>query len=309
MTDALPLGRLDTPAFEVLSPAFAALVDPAERAERLWTGGRWVEGPAWLPREGMLVWSDIPNNRMLGWREADRSVSTFRAPSAGANGNTVDREGRLVTCEQYTRRITRTEADGTISVLVDRFAGQRFNAPNDIVVKSDGTVWFTDPDYGRSPAYEGERELCGCHVYRFDPASGEIRQVTHDMVMPNGLAFSPDERLLYIVDTGSTHVKGGPNHLRRFAVGADGTLSGGEVIATNAAEKFDGFRVDTQGNLWMGAEDGLHVLAPDGTMLGKLRLPERVSNLTFGGAARDMLLMTGTTSLYACRVKARPAAN
>jgi len=308
MSDPLPLGRLEAPAFEILSPAFAPLVDINERATRLWTGGRWVEGPAWLPRERLLVWSDIPGNRMLAWHEADGTVTNYRAPAAGANGSTIDRDGSLVTCEQYTRRITRTEPDGSITVLIDRFEGKRFNAPNDIVVKSDGTVWFTDPDYGRSPLYEGERELEGCHVYCFAPGGG-IRQMTTDMVMPNGLAFSPDERLLYVVDTGSTHIKGGPNHVRRFAVGVAGELSGGEVLAVNAAEKFDGFRVDTSGNLWMGAEDGLHVYDPGGTLIGKLRLPERVSNLTFGGSKRDTLLMTGTTSIYACRVKARPAAN
>jgi gluconolactonase len=309
MSEPLPLGRLEAPAFEVLSPAFGALVDPGAYATRLWTGGTWVEGPAWLPREKQLVWSDIPGNRMLAWHEADGSITTFRAPSSGANGNTTDRRGRLVTCEQYTRRITRTEADGRITVLVDRYAGQRFNAPNDIVEKSDGSIWFTDPDYGRSPHYEGEREIAGCHVYRLDPATGDIRQMTNDMVMPNGLAFSPDEALLYIVDTGSTHIKGGPNHVRRFAVGAGGTLSGGEVFAVNAAEKFDGFRLDTAGNLWMGAEDGVHVYDAGGTMIGKLHLPERVSNLTFGGSARDTLMMTGTTSIYSCPVKARPAAN
>ncbi len=309
MSDALPLGQLDAPAFEVLSPVFAPLVDATARARRLWTGGKWVEGPAWLPRERMLVWSDIPHNRMLAWHEVSGAITDYRSAAAGANGNTIDRVGRLVTCEQFTRRITRTESNGDITVLVDRFEGKRFNAPNDIVVKSDGTIWFTDPDYGRSPLYEGERELSGCHVYRLDPRVGQIRQVTTDLVMPNGLAFSPDERLLYIVDTGSTHIKGGPNHVRRFEAAADGTLSGGRVLATNAAEKFDGLRIDVAGNLWMGAEDGVHVYAPDGMMIGKLRLPERVSNLTFGGSGRDTLMMTGTTSVYSCPVKVQPAAN
>ena len=246
---------------------------------------------------------------MLSWDEASGEVAVFRQPANGANGNTVDRQGRLVTCEQYTRRITRTEADGTITVLVDRFEGKRFNAPNDIVVKSDGSVWFTDPDYGKSPSYEGTRELEGCHVYRLDPATGEIRQMTTDFVMPNGLAFSPDESLLYIVDTGSTHVKGGPNHVRRFSVGSDDTLSGGEVIATNAAEKFDGFRLDTEGRVWMGAEDGIHCYMPDGTMIGKIPLTERASNLTFGGENRDRLLITGSTSIYSLRVNAQGAAS
>ncbi len=186
----------------MLDPRFAACVPADARVERLWTGGRWTEGPAWLDREQCLIWSDIPGNRMLRWNAADGAVAVFREPSQGGNGNTVDREGRLVTCEQYTRRLTRTEPDGRITVLVDNFEGRRFNAPNDVVVKSDGSVWFSDPDYGRSPLYEGVRELDGCHVYRFDPSTGETQQMTHDLIMPNGLAFSADERLLYIVDTG-----------------------------------------------------------------------------------------------------------
>jgi gluconolactonase len=307
LVEPLPLGPLEGPAYETVDPAFAPLVLPDVRVERIWTGGKWVEGPAWLAESGLLVWSDIPNNRMLAWREASGEVSVFRAPANGANGNTVDREGRLVTCEQYTRRITRTEPDGRITVLADRYRGKRFNAPNDIVVKSDGSVWFTDPDYGRSPLYEGKRELDGCHVYRIDPATGAVRQMTDDMVMPNGLAFSPDESLLYVVDTGSTHVKGGPNHVRRFRLSEEDRLAGGEVIATNAAEKFDGFRLDTEGRLWMGAEDGVHIHAPDGALIARLRLPERVSNLTFGGADGGWLLMTGTTSIYRCRVVVRGA--
>jgi gluconolactonase len=301
---ALPLGRLEGPAFAVLDPRFAAAIDPAAAVERLWTGGKWTEGPAWLDREGCLIWSDIPGNRLWRWTEMDGAVSVFRDPSHGGNGNTVDREGRLVTCEQYTRRITRTEPNGTITVLVDNVAGRRFNAPNDVVVKSDGSVWFSDPDYGGSALYEGERELDSCHVYRFDPASGEIRQMTDDLVMPNGLAFSADERLLYIVDTGSTHVPNGPNHIRRFSVGTDDRLGGGEVFATNAAEKFDGLRLDTAGRLWCGAEDGVHCYHPDGTLIGKLLLPERASNLCFGGPDHRTLLITGTTSIYRCAVAA-----
>jgi len=308
MSDPLPIGRLDTPAFEILDAAFAPLVNTAEHATRLWTGGTWVEGPAWLPREKLLVWSDIPANRMLSRHEPDGAITTYRSPAAGANGNTTDREGRLVTCEQFTRRIARTEPNGSITVLVDRFEGKRFNAPNDIVVKSDGTVWFTDPDYGRSPLYEGERELGGCHVYRLDPSTGSIQQMTNDMVMPNGLAFSPDESILYVIDTGSTHIKGGPNHVRQFEVATDGKLTGGRVLATNAAEKFDGLRIDALGNLWMGAEDGVHIYSAGGLAIGKICLPERVSNLTFGGRTRDTLMMTGTSSIYSCPVMVRPAA-
>jgi gluconolactonase len=280
-------------------------VVPGAKVERLWTGGIWVEGPAWLASSRTLVWSDIPNDRMLAWREVDGSISTFRRPSQSANGNTTDREGRLVTCEQATRRITRTEPDGTITVLVDRFGGMRFNAPNDIVVKSDGTIWFTDPDYGKSPVYEGERELAGCHVYRLDPAAGAISQVTDDFEMPNGLAFSPDEATLYIIDTGSSHRPGGPNHIRRFDVtGKNGTLQGGEVLIGDAAN-YDGLRIDTAGRLWCGTEDGVRCYLPDGTLIGRIPLPERAANLCFTGSDRSRLMICGTTSLYACPTAVR----
>jgi len=298
------LGRPET---TVLHPRFAGCVLPGARLERLWNEGKWTEGPAWLAAKRWFIWSDIPNNRMLQWDYDSGAIGVFRQPSQGANGNTVDGQGRLVTCEQYSRRITRTEADGSITVLVDRFEGRRFNAPNDIVVRSDGSIWFTDPDYGRSPLYEGERELPGCHVYRLDPESGAIRQMTHDFVMPNGLAFSPDEKLLYIVDTGSTHQPDGPNHMRRFAVGPDGSLAGGEVIATDPKKFFDGFRVDTEGRLWCGGGDGIDCYTPDGTLIGKIAIPERVGNLTFGGPGRDELLICGSTSTYRLRVGARGA--
>lgn len=288
----------DRPLVRVLDERFRACVDPDARLERLWTGGKWVEGPAWLATEQRLVWSDIPNNRILQWDYRSGAVSVFRQPSRGANGNSVDRAGRLVTCEQYSRRITRTERDGSITVLVDRFEDKRFNAPNDIVVKSDGTIWFTDPDYGRAAEYEGERELAGCHVYRFDPASGAVRQMTDDFVMPNGLAFSPDESLLYIVDTGSTHQPDGPNHVRRFSVAADGTLSGGAVLARDPMKFFDGFRLDTEGRLWCGAGDGVDCYDPDGTLIGKIAVPERVGNLTFGGPDRRELLLCATSSVF-----------
>jgi len=181
--------------------------------------------------------------------------------------------------------VTRTEDDGAVTVLADRFEGKRFNAPNDVVVKSDGSIWFSDPDYSASPIYEGERDLSGCQVYRIDPQTGAVRQMTDDFVMPNGLAFSPDESVLYIIDTGGTHVENGPNHVRRFRVGADDSLSGGEVLAVNAANMFDGMRVDVTDRLWMSAEDGVHCYEPDGTLIGKVILPERAGNLTFGGPA------------------------
>lgn len=305
VTDLKPLGPLEGPVYETVDPRFDSITVPDGRAERLWTGGTWTEGPASL--DGFLVWSDIPSNSLLRWDEATNAVSLFRHPAASANGNTVDPQGRLVTCEQFPRRIARTEPDGSTTVLASHYNGQRFNSPNDVVVKSDGTIWFTDPSYGvGGEGYEGTQEMEGCHVYRADPATGEVRQMTTDFYMPNGLAFSPDESLLYIVDTGSTNFSDGPNHVRRFVVGPDGTLTGGEVLL-NIAKLHDGLRVDSEGRLWCANEEGVHCHAPDGTLLGKLRLPERASNLSFGGAVGGWLLITATTSVYRVPVKARTA--
>ena len=196
VTDLKPLGPLEGSAYGAVDPRFDLLTVPGGQAERLWTGGIWTEGPAWMAA-GYLLWSDIPNNLMMRWDEAANAVTLFRHPAASANGNTIDREGRLVTCEQNPRRIARTEADGSTTVLAIHFQGKRFNSPNDVVVKSDGTIWFTDPSYGvGGEGYQGVREMDGCHVYRADLATGEARQMTTDMVMPNGLAFSPDEALL-----------------------------------------------------------------------------------------------------------------
>ncbi|MDP8997294.1 MAG: SMP-30/gluconolactonase/LRE family protein [Pseudomonadota bacterium] len=295
---------MDAPAYEVLDPRFAPCVVPGGRAERLWTGGKWTEGPAWFD-VGFLVWSDIPNDRMLLWDEATNSTSIYRHPTNGSNGNTVDRHGRLITCEGLTRRVTRTELSGEISVLASHYKGLRLRAPNDVVEKSDGTVWFTDPSYGSGQLGEGDDEVGGCHVYRLEPSTGEMRQMTDDMVMPNGLAFSPDERHLYIVDTGSTNFADGPNHIRRFSLAADHSLTGGEVFAENAAKQFDGIRFDSDGHLWCAAEDGAHCYAADGTLIGKLKLPERGVNLTFGGREGKTLFLTATTSLYRVPVNAR----
>jgi len=298
-------------AYIVLDERFRACTLHNVQLEKLWTGGRWLEGPAYFAAGRYLVYSDIPDDRMMRWDETDGSVSIFRQPSQYANGHTIDREGRLVSCEHQGRRVTRTEHDGTRTVLVDRVAGKRFNSPNDVVVKSDGTIWFSDPPYGIDSDYEGDAapsEIGGSHVYRHDPVRGECTQMTTDFVRPNGLAFSPDERLLYIADTGVSHVPGGPRHIRRFTVGGDGrTLSGGDVFATCTAGVFDGFRPDTAGNLWTSAGDGVHCYAPDGTLIGKIPVPEVVANLCFGGPKRNRLFICATTSLYAIFVCARGA--
>jgi len=295
-----------TADFEVRDARFLALVLKNVHVERLHTGCRWTEGPAYFPAGRYLVFSDIPNERMMRYDETDGSVSVFRQPSGFSNGNTRDRQGRLVTCEHGGRRVTRTEHDGSLTVLADSFEGKRLNSPNDVVVRSDGSVWFTDPTYGIDSDYEGHAapsEIGASHVYRIAP-DGTVSAVATDFVKPNGLAFSPDERALYVADTGATHVPDGPRHIRRFDVSDDGArLSGGGVFATCEQGLFDGFRFDRAGNLWTSAADGVHVYAPDGVLLGKIRIPETVANVCFGGARRNRLYICGTTSLYAVYVR------
>jgi gluconolactonase len=245
---------------------------------------------------------------MLRWDETDGSVSVFRQPAMNANGNTVDAMGRLVTCEHRSRCVSRTEFDGKRTVLADRYDGKRLNSPNDVVVKSDGSIWFTDPSYGIDSDYEGdaaESEMGAQRVYRIDAASGAVAVVANDFVQPNGLAFSPDESLLYIVDTGITHQADGPHHVRRFRVGANGALSGGEVFATCPVGLYDGLRVDVRGNVWLSAGDGVHCHAPDGELLGKVLVPEVVANVCFGGPKRNRMFICGTTSLYSVYLNTR----
>ncbi len=299
-------GEIEGSGFEIIDPRFEACFVGHARVERLWTGGRWLEGPAWFAPGRFLVFSDIPNNRMMRYDEASGQTSVFRSPSNNSNGNTVDNEGRLVSCEHLSRRVTRTDFDGSVTVIADRVDGKRLNSPNDVTVKSDGTIWFTDPTYGILTDYEGdygEEEIGGCHVYRHDPKTG-TRRVASDFVKPNGLAFSPDESILYVSDTGVSHLRGGPRHIRKLSVGPDGTLENKGVFAECTAGVFDGFRVDRKGRIWASASDGVHVYDPDGTLIGKVRIPEGVSNLTFGGPKRNRLFITGTTSLYAVYVTA-----
>lgn len=296
-------GILEGTGFEVIEPVFRSCLEHSERVQRLWTGGRWCEGPAWFAAHGTLVWSDIPNDRMLRLDERNASVGVFRQPAQNSNGNTVDRDGRLVTCEHLTRRVLRTEHDGTQTVLADRWQGKRLNSPNDVVVRSDGSIWFTDPDYGILSANEGARaesEIGACHVYRVDPASGAVDRVADDFVKPNGLAFSPDESILYVADTGASHDPDGPRHIRAFKVSADGRrLASSRLFAVCSNGLFDGFRVDQQGRLWCSAADGVHAYAADGTLLGKILLPEAVANVCFGGPKRNRLFICATSSLYA----------
>jgi gluconolactonase len=252
-----------------------------------------------------LLFSDIPNDRMLRFDEQSEAVSVFRQPADYTNGNTVDRQGRLVSCEHGGRRVTRTEHDGSLTVLADNYQGKRLNSPNDVVVKSDGSIWFTDPTYGIDSDYEGNRaesEIGASYVYRIDPQSGALSVVCDDFVKPNGLAFSPDERLLYVADTGRTHGADNPAHMRVFDVDANGKLSNSRVFADCTNGLFDGFRLDTEGRIWTSAGDGVHVYHPDGTLIGKILIPEIVANVCFGGPKRERLFICATTSLYSVRL-------
>ncbi len=291
-------------SFEYHDPRFRDLTVPIANVERLFDGCRWAEGPVWFSDGGYLVWSDIPNNRLLRW-VPDQGVGVFRADSNNANGNTRDRQGRLVSCEHLGRRVTRTEPDGSITVIADRHQGKRLNSPNDVVVKSDGSIWFTDPTYGIMSDYEGKKsdpEQPGCYVYRVDPASGAVEVVADDFVKPNGLAFSPDEKILYIADSGFSHDADGPHHIRAFDVADGRTLAKSRVFAEISPGVPDGFRLDIYGNLWTSTQNGVLCLAPDGAPLGRIRIPEMVANLTFGGPKRNRLFITATTSLYAVYV-------
>ncbi|GAA1982745.1 SMP-30/gluconolactonase/LRE family protein [Catenulispora subtropica] len=266
--------------------------------EVLYTGCRWAEGPLYVPAWRQLIWSDIPNDRMLRWDEETGAVSVFRRAAGHTNGNTLDREGRLITCEQGNRRVTRTEHDGTVTVLADRWRGRRLNSPNDAAVKSDGSIWFSDPDFGIASDYEGYRaasEIGANNVYRIDPDTGEVDLAAEGFGAPNGLVFSLDERQLFVSDT-----RGGC--IRVFDVRADGTLSAGEVFAEASARpaaRFDNLRFDDGGRLWAAAmADGVHCYDPDGTLIGRLDIPEAVSNISWGGAKRNRLFIAAETSLY-----------
>jgi gluconolactonase len=294
--------RFPDPAVERVDPRFGDLTVDAEIVEQLWTGGRWLEGPVWFGDGRYLLFSDIPNNRMMRWTEETGEVTTFRQPSNNSNGNTRDREGRLVTCEHLTRRVTRTEYDGSVTVLLDRFEGRPLNAPNDVVAHSDGSIWFTDPGYGVDGHYEGKKspQEIPRYVFRLDPGTGVGEPVIAGMDRPNGLCFSPDESLLYVVDRDDIQV---------FEM-VDGRPVNGRVFVDMRPGISDGIRTDEYGNLWAAAGrggagyDGVHCYAPDATLLGRIHLPEVCANLTFGGVKKNRLFMTATRSLYSVYVEA-----
>ncbi|MGW5613545.1 SMP-30/gluconolactonase/LRE family protein [Streptomyces sp. NPDC003877] len=263
--------------------------------ETLFEGCRWAEGPVYVPAGRYLVWSDIPNDRLLRWDETTGAVGVFRSPAGFPNGNTLDGQGRLITCEQGARRVTRTEHDGSVTVLAERFRGERLNSPNDAVVKSDGSLWFSDPEFGIASDYEGHRaqsEIGARNVYRVDPGNGQVHLAADGFQGPNGLVFSPDERRLYV--SGSL-----ANHIRVFDVREDGALGGDRVFATCAGGTFDNIRCDDRGRVWAAAMDGgVRCHDPDGTLLGRILVPGTVANVRFGGARRNRLFIAADTTLH-----------
>jgi gluconolactonase len=305
--------RYPDAAIEPLDSRFEKCRQNNAAVEQLWTGARWAEGPVWFGDGRFLLFSDIPNNRILRWTEESGEVSVFRNPSNYSNGNTRDRQGRLISCEHDSRRVTRTEPDGSITVLIDRYQGKRLNAPNDVVVHSNGSIWFTDPGYGILSDYEGHLDKfeLSTNVYRLDPTSGDVTVVASDMARPNGLCFSPDERRLYIVDTGQP--PGKPHPINVFDVVDGKRLANGRLFCDMGVGGSDGIRCDVDGNVWSAAGwggegyDGVHVFAPDGKLIGKIRLPEACANLCFGGAKRNRLFMAASQSLYALYVNTQGA--
>lgn len=288
---------------------FLYLTLPTVPLERLCTGMLWTEGPVYFPQGDYLLWSDIPNNRMLQWIDGV-GHRVFREKSNNSNGNTRDLEGRLVTCEHLTRRVTRTEHDGSIAVIADSYDGKPLNSPNDVVVKSDGTIWFTDPPYGILSDYEGKKsdqEQDGCFVFRCDPQSGSLEVVADDFDKPNGLAFSLDETILYVSDTGISHDPNGPRHIRALDVSNGRTLKNSRVFAEIQNGASDGFRLDIDGNIWTSTGGGVQCFSPEADLLGEIPIGEMVSNVTFGGPKNNRLYITATTSLYAMYLGTRGA--
>ena len=295
-------GEIDGAGFEILKDEFHSCLTGHGRVERLWTGARWVEGPVWFPAGRFLLFSDIPNNKLLRWDETNGDVSAFRYPSNFSNGNTRDLQGRLITCQHLTRSVTRTEHSGEVKTIASHFDGKRLNSPNDVTVKSDGSIWFTDPDYGILSDYEGRKsqsEQSTCNVYRIDPKIGNLSLVSNQMIKPNGLCFNKNETKLYVSDTGGSHVSGGPRNIYSFE------LNGEQIVSKNPnffAEcsngVFDGFRIDSEDRIWTSAADGVHCYNSAGVLIGKIKIPEIVSNVCFGGERLNRLFITGTTSLY-----------
>ncbi len=295
--------------FDVRSPRFGRLILGNASLETLASGFRWLEGPVWVGAWNALLFQDIPSNRTMRWSD-EEGATPFRVPSRYANGQALDRLGRVVFCSHHDRGIFRIEHDGRITTLADRFEGRRLNAPNDLVVKGDGTIWFTDPLYGISTDYEGGRQRSEQRprVYRLDPDRGALEAVADDFDGPNGLAFSPDETRLYVAETGDQSGEAPPKQfIRAFDVSPEGRLSGGDIFHKVEPGYADGFRIDEHGNLWSSAADGVHCIGPDGSLLGKVMVPKTVSNVAFGGTARSRLFIAASDTLHAIFLGCRGA--
>jgi gluconolactonase len=293
--------------FEIFDERFKTILLSDSKLEKLATGATWSEGPAYLEAEDAVVWSDIPGNRLLKFSHED-GLSEFLKPSHFQNGHTLDLEGRLLACSHGERAVVRLEHDGAWTNLVGHHAGKRLNSPNDIVVKSDGTIWFTDPDYGLIQPHEGyggTQEQPGCYVYRFDPVTLEIAAVVTDMPKPNGLAFSPDEKTLYVTDTGRSHDPNANHHIRAYDVLENRRCENGRVFAVIEPGLPDGFRLDVQGWIYTSSQDSVQIFTPDGTRLGKIFVPETIGNLTFGGPEKNRLHIAATSSLYMIQLNTR----
>jgi len=294
---------------EIVDPRFRSFVLVNAPLEKLADGFRWLEGPVWFGDRQTLLFSDLPNDRVMRWSE-NGGVSVFRQPSHFANGQTRDREGRLINCSHRGRCILRTELDGAITVLAGSHNGKRLNSPNDVVVDDHGAIWFTDPLYGISTDYEGGKQQAELPpaVYRLDPQTGSLTVVADDFAGPNGLCFSPDGKRLYIAETGVLFAPEPVQHIRVFDVTDNGTrLAGGRVFHTIKPGAADGMRCDEDGNIWSSAADGVHCIAPSGALLGKIRVPSVVANLTFGGRNRSRLFICASHTLYAIYTNKRGA--
>ncbi len=308
-----PQIRYPDPSIVIIDKQFEKYFQFNAAVEQLWTGARWAEGPVWFGDGRFLLFSDIPNNTVLRWTEETGEMSKFQTPSNNANGHTRDKQGRLISCEHDSRRLTRTEPDGSITILADKFQNKRLNAPNDVVVHSNGSIWFTDPGYGILSNYEGhvDKFELPANVYRLDPSTGEMVVVSDEFIRPNGLCFSPDEKLLYIVDTGQSKDK--PQPIRVYDVIDGKKLANGRLFCDMGKGNSDGIRCDIDGNVWAAAGnggagyDGVHVFTPQGKLIGKICLPEICSNLCFGGKKYNRLFMTASQSLYALYVNTQGA--
>lgn len=296
-------------SLEVFDKRLLALVDENVQVERLCTGATWSEGPVFVEDAGLVFWSDIPNNRLVAWT-AEKGFHEYQKPSHFSNGHTIDLNGKIINCEHGRRCISRTTFGGETEILVDKYNGKRLNSPNDVIVKSDGTIWFSDPRYGilsDAEGYKAESEIGADYVYRFDPESKEIYPVATDTIRPNGLAFSPDERLLYVTDTSASHDENGRHEIRVYEVADDGqSLKGnGKVFAVVNPGLPDGFRLDEQGHIYTSSLDSIQVYHPDGTLLGKIAVPEKIANCTFGDKDFQSLYVVASSSLYRIRLKVR----